>query len=110
MLSVPPAGPLDVNVQHLKKAALFFRAINHEFRLNLLRLLHQHQQLTVTEIFVKLRTDQPVTSFHLSILRDVKLVQSKRIGKQVYYSIDYIILKKLHVIADELVNILEEKR
>jgi DNA-binding transcriptional ArsR family regulator len=73
----------------LKKAALIFRAVNHGLRQQIMRLLHQHQRMDVTSLYVKLRLEQSVASQHLAILRKAGFVNAQRDGKQVFYSVNY---------------------
>jgi DNA-binding transcriptional ArsR family regulator len=40
---------------HTKKASLILRSINHKLRQQIIKLLDEHQKMTVTEIYVKLR-------------------------------------------------------
>jgi DNA-binding transcriptional ArsR family regulator len=96
--------PLAIDLQKIRKASLHFRAINNNFRLQILQLIHQHQQLNVTDIYVKLRADQSKTSVHLSILRKANVVYAQREGKSIFYSINYEHLKHLHVMADGILN------
>jgi ArsR family transcriptional regulator len=44
--------------------------------------------LSVNEIVDALHVSQPTVSHHLSILRDAGLVNSRREGKQVFYSLN----------------------
>ena len=98
------SDPLAIDLQKIRKASLHFRAINNNFRLQILQLIHQHQQLNVTDIYVKLRSDQSKTSVHLAILRKANLVLAERKGKSIYYSINYPHMKHLHVMADAIIS------
>lgn len=95
---------LLIQAVELKKAALFFRAINHPLRQQMLRLLHKKGEMIVTDVYVKLRLQQSVASQHLAILRNANLVQTVKEGKNVYYSVDYGQLEKLHAIAAKLLK------
>lgn len=97
-------GPLFIETQNLKTAASFFRAVNHQFRQRILQLLHKHEQLTVTELYIKLRREQCVVSWHLGILREAGLVYTKREGKNIRYRLNYERLQQLHAIADGLLK------
>ncbi len=44
--------------------------------------------LSVGEIVSALRVSQPTVSHHLSILREARLVDSRREGKQIFYSLN----------------------
>ncbi|HEY6954099.1 MAG TPA: metalloregulator ArsR/SmtB family transcription factor [Flavisolibacter sp.] len=80
---------LIIETIELKKAALIFRAINHSLRQQILRVLHNHPRMSVTNLYVKLRLEQSVASQHLAILRRVGFVITEREGKQVFYSVNY---------------------
>ncbi len=73
----------------VKKAALIFRALNHKLRQQMLELIHESGRMTVTEIYVKLRLEQSVTSQHLAILRRAGFVETIREGKFIRYSVGY---------------------
>jgi DNA-binding transcriptional ArsR family regulator len=106
ILSDKPAsaanGELKIDVVQLKKAALILRAINHKLRQQMMRLIHQHSKITVTEIYVKLRLEQSVASQHLAILRKAGLVNTTRDGKFIYYSVNQDRLDQLHGVANDL--------
>jgi DNA-binding transcriptional ArsR family regulator len=89
MQTIQTETSLEIETLRLKKAALVFRAINHPLRQQFLQLLHKHQRMDVTSLYVKLRMEQSVTSQHLSILRKAGFVNTKRDGKQVFYSVNY---------------------
>jgi DNA-binding transcriptional ArsR family regulator len=95
---------LKVDVLQLKKAALVLRAVNHKLRQQLLRLIHQHEKMTVTEIYVKLRLEQSVASQHLAILRKGGFVHTARDGKFIYYSVNADRLNEVHQFAQQLLN------
>lgn len=96
--------PLTIQVVELHKAALYFRAINHPLRQQMLKLLHKKGEMIVTDIYVKLRLPQSVASQHLAVLRKAKLVQTLKEGKNIYYSIDYPRLEKMHSVAGQLLK------
>ena len=56
-------------------------------RLRLLALLKE-EELSVAELQQVLRLSQPTISNHLSTLRKTNLVQSRREGQKIYYSLD----------------------
>lgn len=92
------------DVLPLKKAALILRAINHPLRQQMLKLIHQHSKLCVTDLYVKLRLEQSVASQHLAILRRAGFVTTERSGKQIYYAVDYQRLQLVQNLARQLLN------
>lgn len=95
---------LKIDVLPLKKAALILRAINHKLRLQMLKLIHAHGKLTVTEIYVKLRLEQSVASQHLAILRRAGLVRTDRDGKFIYYSVNLDRLAEIQRLSKDLIG------
>ncbi|ANI90214.1 transcriptional regulator [Arachidicoccus ginsenosidimutans] len=101
-----PASSEEITIDFLrmKKAALILRAINHKLRLQIVKLIQEHQKITVTEIYVKLRLEQSVVSQHLAILRRANLVLTQRDGKFIYYTINYARVKELVGFVDDLLK------
>jgi len=95
---------ITIDFLKMKKAALILRAINHKLRMQIIKLIQEHQKITVTEIYVKLRLEQSVVSQHLAILRRVNLVNTQRDGKFIYYTINYDRIKELVAFVDELLD------
>lgn len=107
VLNDPPTKSeveLKIDVLQLKKAALILRAVNHKLRQQILKLLHQHGKMTVTEIYVKLRLEQSVASQHLAILRKAGFVDTQRDGKFIYYSVNHARLTEAHEFAQQLLG------
>jgi DNA-binding transcriptional ArsR family regulator len=86
----------------LRKSALVLRAINHKLRQQMLQLIHKREQVTVTELYVKMRLEQSVASQHLAILRGARIVKTQRNGKQILYSVDYERLQEVQALASGL--------
>jgi DNA-binding transcriptional ArsR family regulator len=101
---VAVASELKIDVIQLKKAALVLRAVNHKLRQQMLKLLHQSGQMTVTQIYVKLRLEQSVASQHLAILRKAGFVNTLRDGKFIYYSVNYARLEQVHKVVHDLLK------
>jgi len=95
---------LKVDLLQLKKAALVLRAINHKLRQQILKLIHQKERITVTEIYVKLRLEQSVASQHLAILRKAGFVNTERDGKFIYYSVNNQRLQDVNRFAQDLLK------
>lgn len=69
-------------------AITFGKAIADETRQNIMRLLCC-QWLCVSDVVDRLgNVSQPTVSHHLSILRDAGLVNTRREGKQIFYSLN----------------------
>lgn len=79
---------VSLSYENLRKAVLALRAVNHRLRQEIIELLQDRDQTTVTDIYVKLRIEQSVASQHLAILRRAEIVNTTREGKYIYYSLN----------------------
>jgi len=77
---------LDVLLANARQASEFLKALSHEARLVILCLLSDGEK-SVTEIEQMLRLRQPAVSQQLARLRADGLVETRRDGKNVYYSL-----------------------
>lgn len=86
----------------LRKAVLVLRAVNHKLRQRMIDLLDEQENMTVTDIYIKLRLEQSVASQHLAILRRAGVVTTVRDGKFIYYSLDKERLEQISKLIDDL--------
>jgi DNA-binding transcriptional ArsR family regulator len=84
----PPTRALDIDemLENARDASEFLKALAHESRLVMLCLLIQGER-TVTELEQLLDMRQSAVSQQLARLRAEDLVEARREGKNVYYSI-----------------------
>lgn len=78
---------LGLDVVKLELAASKLRAMAHPMRIAVIDLLHNHQKLSVTEIYKKLDIEQASASHHLNILKNKGVLVSRRDGKKIFYSL-----------------------
>jgi DNA-binding transcriptional ArsR family regulator len=95
---------LRIDFQVLRKSVLVLRAVNHKLRQDMIRLINQEGKMTVTDLYVKLRLEQSVTSQHLALLRRAGVVYTSRDGKYIYYSVDHDRLDEINRLMLELVK------
>ncbi|MCX6278757.1 MAG: metalloregulator ArsR/SmtB family transcription factor [Bacteroidetes bacterium] len=84
-----------IDIQKLEMAASRLRAMAHPMRIAIVELLTDNEKLTVTEIYVHLGIEQASASHHLNILKNKGLLESKRDGKMILYSLRIQALTKL---------------
>ncbi len=72
--------------QSFKMQAEFCAALSNEKRLQIIWLLQQ-KEYSVTELAVELGVSTPNVSQHLKVLKNQSIIQDKKIGQQVYYTI-----------------------
>ncbi len=70
---------------YVVKAAMF-KALGHPVRIRILEILTEGER-TVGQIQAELELDSSGTSQHLNALRNQHLLQSRRAGTSVYYSL-----------------------
>ena len=69
-----------------KKQSRFFKALSDEKRIRILKLLRV-KEMCVCELMIALQLTQPNLSHHLRILENMGIINSRREGKWVYYSL-----------------------
>ena len=72
--------------QRMKKIANIFKALSDDTRLRVIKLLHE-RELCVCELMQVLDMSQPRISRHMSVLKNAGLVEDRREGKWVHYSL-----------------------
>jgi len=94
----------QLTLKDLKNTAKVFRAINHPLRLEIVRLIETNVSMNVTRIYIKLRIEQSVASQHLAILREAEILNFKRDGKEIHYSVNQeriqILLDAIKILKD----------
>jgi len=83
-----PANGLDIDemLANAQMASEFLKALSHEVRLLILCFLIEGEK-SVTEIEKMLKLRQPAVSQQLARLRAEGLVDARRNGKNIYYSL-----------------------
>ncbi|OHZ43255.1 ArsR family transcriptional regulator [Agrobacterium vitis] len=89
-----PASQLANFMQKAAGAAALLKALSHENRLLILCILSEGEK-TVGELEVLLQLQQAIVSQQLARLRMDNLVESRRSGRQIYYSITNPAVKEL---------------
>ncbi len=85
----------NIDIEQLELAAARLKAIAHPMRIALIGLLQETEKLNVTEIYSKLRIEQATASHHLNILKNNGILNCKRDGKMIYYSLKTNTLTKM---------------
>lgn len=91
-----------LNYKELREYVLVLRAVNHKLRQRILSIIEEYGSVTVTDLYVKLRMEQSLTSQHLAILRRAGVVNAVRHGKFIYYEVNYKRLNQIGWITTEL--------
>jgi DNA-binding transcriptional ArsR family regulator len=105
MQPTQPTNELQFDARALKQASLPIRALRHKLRLQILYVIHKKGRINVTDIYKKLKIDQPLASAHLALLRNAEIVTTERVASFVFYSINYKRLKAVEAFAGQLLKI-----
>lgn len=77
-----------VEMDVINRAELTLRAISNPLRQKLLELIEGSGEIGVSEMYRKLKIEQSVASSQLAILRRANVVNAKRDGRNIHYSIN----------------------
>ena len=90
-----------IDSEKLERAAYVLKAVAHPTRINIIDLLDQQKELSVTQISELLDCEQSLLSHHLTNMRDKGILLVRRDGKHMYYSLtDKTITKIIACIND----------
>ncbi len=71
----------------------FFRALGDDTRQTILQILQDVEELSVNDLCEQLpRLTQPTISHHLHVLRQCRLVEMRKVGRQVFYQLNRVTL------------------
>ena len=86
-----------------KKIANIFKALSDDTRLRAIKLL-QERELCVCELMQVLEMSQPRISRHLNVLKNAGLVEDRREGKWIHYSLrEETHGKEIKILLDSMV-------
>jgi DNA-binding transcriptional ArsR family regulator len=88
-------GKIHIQIEQLEMASSKLRAMAHPMRIAIIDLLHDGNQMSVTEIYKKLKIEQAAASHHLNILKNKGVLASRRDGKKIFYSIKNQVLTEI---------------
>lgn len=80
---------VTINHDRLQASSTILRAIAHPLRMKILEYIDRHEAINVNKIYNALKIEQSITSQHLRILRQAGLVDARREGKFILYSVEY---------------------
>ena len=78
-------GPAGSDGADLKDTTRFLTAIGEPMRLQLLYLLGHQGRRNVGDIASQFRLSRPAISHHLKVLKDAGVLDSEKVGQEVYY-------------------------
>lgn len=89
------------NISKLEHMSDVLKAVSHPLRIAIIDLLLQAEELTVTEIYTKLKISQPEASRQLAILKNANLIECRKdANTRFYYLVDKSISKLLNCVEN----------
>lgn len=86
-----------------KKIINFFKAVCDSHRHQILHMLRKNQEMNATDIIKQLNLSQPTVSHHIKILVEAGVLDAKKQGKEVFYSINKSFVNNCcHGFADDV--------
>ncbi len=81
------------NDQSLNELLEFLRAFSDETRQKIIRHCFTEEEVCVNDIAKQFTLSRPTISHHLNLMKRAKLLNSRKEGKEVYYSVnkEYIV-------------------
>ncbi len=89
---------VTTKTRNLERAARWFHALGDETRLCIIHCLSEGERC-VCDLTDLLHTGQSRLSFHLKTLKDAGIVQDRREGRWVYYSLNPETIEELHQVV-----------
>ncbi len=77
------------------------KCICEDTRFSILEILQKNKEMSVNDLVLRLKKDQPLISHHLKALRQCNLVNSKENGKSTMY---FISNKEISKLISDIVN------
>jgi len=91
------------SITELKKVIDFLKIIVEENRLKILCILVKGEKC-VCDIWQYLNLSQNLTSHHLKVLRDLNLINSRKEGLKVFYSINKKVVNNYSKLLNKFLN------
>ena len=89
------AKKLKIDPDKLNKTANKMRALAHPMRIAIIEMLTPDKKKSVTQIYQHLNIVQAAASHHLSILKTTGILESRRKGKKMFYSLKIQVLTRI---------------
>jgi ArsR family transcriptional regulator len=92
---------MAVGARDLSRAVDLFHALSDETRLEIIDRLKGGEQC-VCDLMDALRSAQSRLSFHLKVLKDARLIEDRREGRWMYYSLNERVFEELNEVVTSL--------
>jgi DNA-binding transcriptional ArsR family regulator len=80
-------------LQEARELRVYLRTVGDVIRLEILRQLAQNEEMSVRELVSVLRVSQPLVSWHLGVMKRIALVNTRKEGRLVYFTLNRDVLR-----------------
>lgn len=92
------------NKKEIENTINFLKTISEENRLKILCILNKEKEVCVCHILEQLNLPQNLVSHHLKVLKDFKLINAKKEGRWIHYSINKKEINKHNKLLDNILK------
>jgi len=92
------------NKKEIENTINFLKTISEENRLKILCILNKEKEVCVCHILEQLNLPQNLVSHHLKVLKDFKLINAKKEGRWIHYSINKKEINKHNKLLDKILK------
>lgn len=85
-----------INYKMLEEPVNQLKVLAHPVRFAIVIILSSNRKMTVTDIFEELSLQQAATSNHLKLMKTINILNSHRVGKNTYYSVNKEAMTRLY--------------
>lgn len=79
---------VDKNIEKINDMSDFFKALSDLTRLKIILVISEEGEICVNDISSKIGMTKSAVSHQLSYLKNLRMVKSRKEGKEVFYSLD----------------------
>lgn len=85
----------EISTEKLQKISEIFQGLAYPVRLQVLELLEDGNDYTVSEILEKVQIEASLLSHHLSKMKNIGILESYRKGRNIYYRLAIMEISKV---------------
>ena len=84
-----PIRRLLSNIDVLRQSVETLHALTNPMRLKMLHVIHNHGEINVKNLYAMMGIEQSLASQQLKFLRNADIVNTRRVGQFIFYSLNY---------------------
>jgi ArsR family transcriptional regulator len=93
-----------IDYQKVTETNNVIKKVIHPSRVAIIEHIAKKKRTNVTEMYTELGLNQSDLSQHLMVLRKIGIINGDKIGREVYYTIDYTKVNQINELSKILTN------